>query len=330
MDLPWKHQSITFERFMDFCLYDPHQGYYTTKDRIFGPQGDFYTSPYPHRFFAHSLASAFVEYFKLLSEPRPFHLVELGVGEGFLGRDILERLEERYPEVFDCVEYLPVEVGVALPERIQGVVFSNEFFDALPVHRVRVRGSKLQEIYVSVGDEISEVESETEDPRILEYMRSGFKDWRDGCEYEVNLRMVELLEDLDRRIESGVVLTVDYGYDWEEYNSVDRADGTLLCYHRHQVIPNPYINLGHQDITSHVNFEVMANTGASLGWKSEPLRTQRHFLFDRGLEQRLVEEEAQGFLNPERAEERLGLKTLLAPDGISDTMKVLIQHVRVP
>jgi len=108
---------------------------------------------------------------------------------------------------------------------------------------------------------------------------------------------------------------------------VDRTHGTLLCYHRHQVTPNPYINMGRQDITSHVNFEVMVNTGASLGWTSEPLRTQRHFLFDWGLEQRLLEEEAQGLLNPERAEERLGLKTLLAPDGISDTMKVLVQQV---
>ena len=313
---------------MDYCLYDPHQGYYTTQDTVFGPQGDYYTSPYTHRLFADSLASAFVHYFKLLSHPRPFHLVELGVGEGFLGRDILGRLEERYPEVFDCVEYFPVEVGVDLPERIQGIVFSNEFFDALPVHRVRVRGSKVKEIYVSVGDEISEVEGEITDPRILEYMRTGFNEWREGWEYEVNLRMLEVLKDLDRRIDSGVVLTVDYGYDWGEYDSRGRANGTLLCYHRHEVIPDPYVNLGRQDITAHVNFEVMGKTGAQLGWKSEPLRTQRQFLLDWGLEQRLLEEEAQGLLNSERMEERLGLKALLAPGGISDTMKVLVQHVR--
>ena len=313
---------------MDFCLYDPGQGYYTTKERIFGPQGDYYTSPYTHQLFAHSLASAFVHYFELLARPRPFHLVELGVGEGFLGRGILERLKGGYPEVFDCVEYFPVEVGVDLPERIQGIVFSNEFFDALPVHRVRVRGSEVREIYVSVGDEISEMEGEITDPFILEYMRMGFNQWREGCEYEVNLRMLEVLKDLDRRMDSGVVLTVDYGYDRGEYDSRDRPHGTLLCYHRHEVISNPYINLGCQDITAHVNFEVMEQTGCQLGWKSEPLRTQRQFLLEWGLEERLMEEEAQGLLNPERMEERLGLKTLLAPGGISDTMKVLVQHVR--
>ena len=313
---------------MDFCLYDPRQGYYTSKDTIFGPQGDYFTSPYTHRLFAHSLVSAFVHYFELLAKPRPFHLVELGVGEGFLGRDILDRLKDAYPEVFDCVEYFPVEVGVDLPERIQGIVFSNEFFDALPVHRVRVRGSEVKEIYVSVGDEISEVEGEITNPLILEYMRTGFKEWREGCEYEVNLRMVEVLKDLDRRIDSGVVLTVDYGYDWGEYDARDRANGTLLCYHRHEVISDPYLNLGHQDITSHLNYDVMEQTGSQLGWKGEPLRTQRQFLLDWGLEERLMEEEAQGLLNSQRMEERLGLKVLLAPGGISDTMKVLVQHVR--
>ncbi len=94
------------------------------------------------------------------------------------------------------------------------------------------------------------------------------------------------------------------------------------------MIPDPYLNLGRQDITSHVNFEVMEQTGSQLGWKSESLRTQRRFLLDWGLEERLMEEEAQGLLNSERMEERLGLKTLLVPGGISDTMKVLVQHVR--
>ncbi|MCZ6769558.1 MAG: hypothetical protein O7D93_09960 [Acidobacteria bacterium] len=41
--------------------------------------------------------------------------------------------------------------------------------------------------------------------------------------------MVEVLKDLDQRIDPGIVLTVDYGDDWAEYNSMDRTHGTLLC-----------------------------------------------------------------------------------------------------
>ncbi|MDA2933699.1 SAM-dependent methyltransferase, partial [Acidobacteria bacterium AH-259-D05] len=313
----------------EFCLYHPECGYYTTTEKIFGSEGDYYTSPYTHQLFAYSLVDAFIHYFELLSQPSPFHLVELGVGEGFLGRDILTRLQDRHPEVFDVVVYCPVELGVDPPNRIQGVVFSNEFFDALPVHRIRMSGSEIKEIYVHVGEKISEMEGEVSDPRILEYMRTGFKEWRDNYQYEVNLRMVEVMHDLDQRIDFAIVLTVDYGYNWKEYQAVDRSKGTLLCYHRHQVVTDPYLNLGQQDITAHVNFEVMSKTGEELGWKSEPLTTQRQFLHKWGLEQRLMEEEAQGLLNPARVEERLGLKFLLVPGGISDTMKVLVQHVRV-
>lgn len=329
MILPWKHQRITFERFMEFCLYDPNCGYYTTQEKIFGPEGNYYTSPYTHQLFAHCMADAFVHYFELCSRPKPFQLVELGVGEGILGRDILARLQDRYPEVFECVNYFPVEVNMDLPERIGGIVFSNEFFDALPVHRVRVRGQQVREIFVQINDEISELEGDITDPRILEYMKAGFERWHDGYEYEVNLRMIEVLEDLERRIESGIVLTVDYGYQWEEYDAVERAAGTLMCYHRHQAMPNPFVNLGEQDITSHVNFEVMRKTGDKLGWKTEPLRNQRQFLLDWGLEQRLLEEESYGLFNPQRVKERLRLKDLLAPGGISDTMKVLVQRVRM-
>ena len=329
MILPWNNQQVTFDRFMDFCLYDPQQGYYTTKDRIFGPKGDFYTSPYTHQVFACCLADACVHYLQLLSRPGPFQLVELGVGEGFLGRDILTRLQRVHPEIFDEVKYTPVEVGEDPPDGIRGIVLSNEFFDALPVHRVRTRGSQIREIYVRVDEEISELEGEVADSRILEYMKTGFKEWQDDHEYEVNLRMVEAIKDLDRRIDSAFVLTVDYGYDWEEYRAKDRPQGTLLCYHRHQVVADPYINLGRQDMTAHVNFEVMRETSEKLGWKSEPLTTQRRFLHQWGLEKHLEEEEARGLLNPERLEERLGLKTLLIPGGISDTMKVLVQKARV-
>ncbi|MEE8348288.1 MAG: SAM-dependent methyltransferase [Acidobacteriota bacterium] len=314
---------------MDFCLYDPEQGYYTTKKPIFGARGDYYTSPYTHRIFADCLADALAHYFQLLVCPEPFYLVELGVGEGFLGRDILIRLQQIHPEIFEKVEYCPVEVGEDIPDGIQGIVFSNEFFDALPVHRVRARESGLREIYVKVDEELSELEGEVTDPRILEYMKTGFRDWQDDHEYEVNLRMIDVMEDLDRRIDSAYVLTVDYGYDWEEYRAMDRPQGTLLCYYRHQVVTDPYVNLGRQDITAHVNFEVMAQTSERLGWTSEPLTTQRRFLHRWGLGNHLEEEESRGILNPERVEDRLGLKNLLIPGGISDTMKVLVQGVRV-
>ena len=314
---------------MEYCLYDPLCGYYTTKAKVFGPEGDFYTSPYTHPLFAEVLGDALGSYLAAVGGEAELHLVELGSGEGKLGGDVLGRLENHHPEIFARLTYLPVEVGRSpLPQEFRGVVFSNEFFDALPVHRVRVRGGELREVYVRFESELEEVEGELSDPRILEYMRSGFTEWREGYDYEVNLNMMETIEDLDRQFESGFVVTIDYGYQWKDYAASERPEGTLMCYHRHTAHPDPYINIGQQDITAHVNFEVLGKTGERLGWRGSDLKSQRQFLREWGLEARLMEKENREVLKAAQLEELLGLKRLLLPGGVSDTMKVLVQSVR--
>lgn len=314
---------------MDFCLYDQEFGYYTTGREVFGGRGDYYTSPYANPVFAHILADVFAHYHQAYLDCESFQVVELGAGEGVLGEDILKRLREQHPQVHERVDYLPVELDTQLPASIRGVVFSNEFFDALPFHRVRVEAAELSEIYIRGDGEISELPGEISDPRILGYMKEGFRKWQEGYQYEVNLRMGEVLEDLDRRLDSGIVLTLDYGYEWEEYDAMERPAGTLMCYHRHQLVTDPFVNLGEQDITSHVNFDVMRGIADGLGWETEPLKTQRQFLMEWGLESYLLEEQARGLLNPARIQERLGFRDLLLPGGISDTMKVLVHKVRL-
>ena len=95
-----------------------------------------------------------------------------------------------------------------------------------------------------------------------------------------------------------------------------------------EIFVSVVIGPGEQDITAHVNFDMLIDKATALGWKSDPLKTQREFLMEWGLHQRLIEEEQQGLFNVARMNDRLGLKTLLLPRGISDTMKVLVQSVK--
>ena len=322
-------QVITFARFMELCLYDPSEGYYTRGGTVFGPKGDFYTSPYTHSLFSRILGDALAFYLASIGEEHPLDLIELGSGEGRLSSGVLESLQKNHPGVFGRIRYRAHEVGnTCFPDQIRGVVFSNEFFDALPVHRVRFSSPELREIYVRGGASITEEEGQLSDPRILDYMRRGFSHWHEGCAYEVNLRMVEVLEDLGHRLKQGFVVTLDYGFESQEYEAMERRDGTLMCYRHHQAHSDPYTNMGRQDLTSHVNFQVFRETARYLGWINEPLMSQRSFLTKWGLEDRLLEEEAQGVLTPERLQDRLRLKTLLVPGGISDTIKVQVQEIR--
>jgi SAM-dependent MidA family methyltransferase len=67
-----------------------------------------------------------------------------------------------------------------------------------------------------------------------------------------------------------------------------------------------------------------------MGWVEEGLKSQRKFMEDWGLSERLMRME-QGIrdLNADRVQELLNLKRLLEPGGISDTMRVLVQKVRM-
>jgi len=330
--IPLPAEPITFAEYMERCLYDPEHGYYTSGRQVFGPAGDFYTSAHTHPLFAEILADTFADLLGNLDVARPLHLVELGPGDRTLARRILSFLGRSHPSIAANTVYVPVDVNEVLPDRISGIVFSNEFFDALPVHRVRPGQGQLRELYVQADStgRIAETEGPLSDQRISGYVKAAFGRLREGWDYEVNLRMLECLHELNRRIDQAYVLTIDYGFLREEYHKEDRAAGTLLSYSRHQVVDDPYLHPGEQDLTSHVSFSVMIETGRAMGWVSQGPVTQRQFMEERGLMRRLVRAE-QGFrdLNADLVQELLQLKRLLQPGGISDVMRVLVQAVRV-
>ncbi len=316
---------------MSYCLYDPISGYYFgNRSKIFGRQGDYLTSSHTNELFAHCLAQFFSTCFDQLGQPAPFHVCELGAGDGRLARDVLNYVNEALPALSRAIDYVEIDVDRGdLPEQIQGVVFSNEFFDSLPVHRVFFAKGELREAYVSQNDTgFEEIPGTLSDPRISTYLREAFPRLENNWIYEVNLRMLEVLEQLDQRMERGIVMTIDYGYTVDEYESMPRPDGTLVCYHRHQIGTNPYQLPGEQDMTCHIHWDMLERKGRALGWRSQSLITQRDFLMRNGLAKHLRGEEVTGLPSSDRWEERLGLKRLLYPGGVSDTLGVLVQEVR--
>ena len=80
--------KITFAEFMDIAMFSPEYGYYNSP-RIWGVQGDYYTSPMVHPCFSAMLAIQLFQMWDVLDKPNPFHVVELGCGNGILGECIL-------------------------------------------------------------------------------------------------------------------------------------------------------------------------------------------------------------------------------------------------
>ncbi len=187
-----------------------------------------------------------------------------------------------------------------IPENaIAGCIFSNELVDALPVHQVVLEQGQLREIYVTtsgdVGDEINfvEVTDTPSTPRLVEYfdfvgidLMSGA--YQEGYRSEVNLAALDWLSTVANRLRRGFLLTIDYGYSAQRYYLPARHQGTLQCYYRHQHHDNPYLYIGHQDITAHVDFTALERQGELCGLHKVGFTQQGLFLMALGLGDRIA------------------------------------------
>jgi SAM-dependent MidA family methyltransferase len=133
---------IPFRRFMEVALYHPRHGYYRRLHDPFGVGGDFYTAEQLQPVFGVLIAARIRQLYREMGEPSGFTVVELGAGRGEMAR------------AFSEWKYVPVEIGSgAMPERFVGVVFSNEFFDALAVDVAVYRDGMFREQRVAVENE---------------------------------------------------------------------------------------------------------------------------------------------------------------------------------
>jgi SAM-dependent MidA family methyltransferase len=85
---------ITFESFMDMALYDPEFGYYVSRAQRIGREGDFYTSSHLHAMFGVIIGKQIIEMWALMDSPERFTIIEMGAGEGYVCKDMLDYLKQ--------------------------------------------------------------------------------------------------------------------------------------------------------------------------------------------------------------------------------------------
>ena len=344
---------ITFAAFMEACLYEPGLGYYTSPGRKVGAEGDFYTSITVHATFGRVIAREIAQMWRCMGSPVGFTLVECGAGHGRLACDIMDYLAEQEPEMYPHLTLTLVErepsleeaqaellvnhlekVRWLLPEdfsvgafTFSGCLYSNELIDALPVHRVLMTADGLQEIYVALKEgELTEQLGPLSTSAIGDYLERIGIELYVGQQAEVNLAGQEWLATVARALQRGFVLTIDYGYPAAELFTPERTRGTLLCYHRHQVEENPYIRLGRQDITAHVDFTSLMKRGEEMNLQPVWFGEQYRFLLSTGIIDEMEDIERSDVSQEEKLRLRLTLKKLIVPEGgMGDTFSVLIQ-----
>lgn len=303
---------ITFERFMEQALYHPQFGYYTSRREKIGKRGDFFTSVSVGPLFGKLLAKQFRSFRKELGNPAEFEVVEFGGHRGELRADVLAAAPD--------LRYRIVETGDPLPDSTVGCVFSNEFLDALPVHVVQVKNGEWQEIYVNA--DFTESPGPLSTSRLAEFLSDLPVQHMEGYRTEVNLRALDWLSDVAKRLKRGWIVTIDYGYERHEYFAPHHRDGTLLCYHQHTRSANPYANIGEQDITAHVEFTSFIEHGKKLGLEPSSFTDQSHYLLQIGEAE--IEEIVQRTAG-QPSKERAAVHQLVHPEMMGRTFKVLVQ-----
>ena len=343
---------IPFVRFMELALYHPEYGYYTSPGNKIGWKGDFYTSSTVHPVFGALIAKQLVQMGSLLNsliEDKFFTIVEVGAGLGCLCHDILSALEKENPDFFHRIQYVIVEESPALkaaqhallsplfpgrlawedkiPSSLVGVVLSNELLDAFPTHRLRASAESLQEVYLDwKADQFVEFLSAPSTPRLAEYLDRLKLTFNRPVDLEVNLRALDWIETVGDALSKGFVITIDYGYPASELYAPHRRKGTFLCYHNHQVNENPYIRIGEQDMTAHVDFTSLADHGQKFGLKPVGFTDQIHFLMGLGIAERMEVFAANMDRSDAARREFLAMKQLMDPSGMGKTFKILIQE----
>lgn len=223
---------------------------------------------------------------------------------------------------------------------ITGCFFSNELVDALPVHQVVVRDRQLREIYVALNEDrkshisnhdyFIEIEGELSTPQLQSYFSPLNIDllseiYPEGYRTEINLAALDWITTIAQKLQQGFVLTIDYGYPAERYYRPTRSTGTLQCYYQHRYHNNPYLYIGQQDITAHVDFTALEKQGELEGLEVIGFTQQALFLMALGLGDRIgaISQTSEQNLS-EVLRKREALHSLLNPMGLGG-FGVLIQ-----
>ena len=331
---------------MQQALYHPEHGYYSSGRCAIGRRGDYFTNVSVGPVFGQLLAAQFAEIWEHLGQIDNFILVEQGAHHGEFACDLLESVRKDYPNFFGALHYRIIEPFPVLQDRqsetlagfeskiewresidalepFAGVHFSNELLDAAPVHLIVSVETKSGltdwlEKFVTLNDEEFAFLHQPIDNGKLRNHLQKLPARPASYETEVNLAALDWIENVSRKLTRGYVIIVDYGYSRDEFYAPHRSAGTLQVRAQHRLLASPFEQIGHADITAHVDWTSIAERAATCGLQVKGSVDQHHFIT--GI---LSELGRDSLWDDVDSKTKRGLQTLLHPEMLGRSLQVL-------
>lgn len=332
---------LPFDEYMHFVLYAPGLGYYSAGSTNFGQSGDFVTAPLISPLFSRTLAAFLSRQMQADDE-----LLELGAGNGFMARDILDCLQsnEVAPTAYNILEpsadlqFQQSEVLAGIDARkvrwldqlpgensFTGIVLGNEVVDALPVKRfVLKNGAVFQQFVGSSEGELCFRLREAEEEfamQVREVLSCELSYYSDGYSSELLVSLDAWLQALSLMMHSGLIVFIDYGYERKQYYDPARKTGTIRGFYRQFMVEDPLQFSGMMDLTASVDFTRLAEAAVNAGFDVCGYTTQANFLMENGLLELAAEPLENQKEQLSRAE---AIKLLTDPGEMGEKIKVMV------
>ncbi len=292
-----KSGPISLSRYMEICLWDDENGYYTS-NQVLGRNGDFITSPEISQTFGELIGLWALSFYQKFINKKRLCITELGSGRGTLLKDairtickftnnkidlditILEKSErlitlQRENLKNKNVTWISDIKDLSLEPQ---VIVANEFFDALPTNQYVKSKEGWHEKKVTTKDGKL---CFTLDDKIWVPSDSVFSDFKIGDTIEYSEKTISIFSNIcDHLIRwDGILLVVDYG-------NISGIGDTLQAVNKHKfksVLEKP----GQSDLSSHVNFKLLKEIARKKNLYISPVREQQNFLIELGIKERL-------------------------------------------
>lgn len=330
--------AISVAEYMAMCLFDPTDGYYTTREP-FGVKGDFTTAPEVSQMFGELVAVWLFAAWRASGNPLPCTFAEIGPGRGTLMKDIMRSLARLDKRIVDEASFALVEASprltriqvetladapavVSWHETVETLpplplfIVGNELFDAIPIRQFVKMPEGWRERLVALDDDrklrfVAGLNSL--DPSLLPSDAAAAPE---GAIVELaparGATMASIAAPIAQR--GGAGLFFDYGY-------LEPGIGDTLQAMRRHAYADVLAEPGEADLTAHVDFAGIAASAQSHGLVAHTA-TQGDFLLGMGLLERAGALGA-GFDDAGRERVRSEVERLAGEDQMGRLFKVL-------